>query len=450
MNSFYGGRYGKDFQIVKIFNNKISLEEDLNQSSEINPGDLVFISYGDKKFDNYIENFNKDLSKYLKTYNNTLWKKVYTLVEQENLSSIEIITSESNPNLHYYLLADITGASPLIDIKQVDTIGVQEKAYVEIDNTNSDKPLLTFGIPKGSEIFSGTEIDSDNSENIVENSLIGDYYLNSDSGNLYQLNEEQKWKYKASLRGKAGNIQIGSVSSGSTPSVTNSGTETDAIFNFVLPKGDKGDRSTITIGTISTGEANVTNTGTDTDAIFNFTLPPGEQGIQGQAATIRIGSVSVGQAAVENVGNENDAILNFTLPRGEQGNPGPALNIVANYLIDSNIVPEDTTELIGQYIYNQYGKYPESNELIAISYTNLTEDITNSYWYFYLQNNWNKVILTGGISDLIKDSYSILNETNKGYSINYINKIISSNPTEKDRQTYSADQIDSIISWGEF
>lgn len=42
--------------------------------------------------------------------------------------------------------------------------------------------------------------------------------------------------------GEAATIQIGTTTSGTTPSVTNSGTNQAAILNFVLPKGDKGDR----------------------------------------------------------------------------------------------------------------------------------------------------------------------------------------------------------------
>lgn len=43
-------------------------------------------------------------------------------------------------------------------------------------------------------------------------------------------------------RGDAGTIKIGTVSTGSPASVTNVGTETNAVFNFVVPKGDKGDK----------------------------------------------------------------------------------------------------------------------------------------------------------------------------------------------------------------
>ena len=50
-------------------------------------------------------------------------------------------------------------------------------------------------------------------------------------------------------------------------------------------KGDKGDRSTIKIGKVTAsdpgGEAKVTNSGTNTDAIFDFVIPKGEQGPPG-------------------------------------------------------------------------------------------------------------------------------------------------------------------------
>lgn len=67
--------------------------------------------------------------------------------------------------------------------------------------------------------------------------------------------------------GKAATIQIGSVTSGVTPAVTNSGTETDAVLDFVLqqgpqgPQGPKGD----------TGEQGPAGAKGD----------PGEQGPQG-------------------------------------------------------------------------------------------------------------------------------------------------------------------------
>ena len=45
--------------------------------------------------------------------------------------------------------------------------------------------------------------------------------------------------------GRAATIQVGTVVSGNTASVTNVGTSNDAVFNFVLPKGADADTSVI-------------------------------------------------------------------------------------------------------------------------------------------------------------------------------------------------------------
>ena len=106
--------------------------------------------------------------------------------------------------------------------------------------------------------------------------------------------------------GSAGTIAVGTVTTGSaggSVSVLNSGTSTDAVLNFTIPKGvagnsgatgsigntgptgSTGDNATITIGTITTGapgsSATVANAGTDTAAQLNFSIPRGVQGAQG-------------------------------------------------------------------------------------------------------------------------------------------------------------------------
>ncbi len=106
--------------------------------------------------------------------------------------------------------------------------------------------------------------------------------------------------------GSAGTITVGTVTTGSaggSVSVLNTGTSTDAVLNFTIPKGvagnsgatgsigqtgptgSAGDNATITIGTVTTGEpgsdATVANAGTDTAATLNFSIPRGVQGAQG-------------------------------------------------------------------------------------------------------------------------------------------------------------------------
>ena len=80
-------------------------------------------------------------------------------------------------------------------------------------------------------------------------------------------------------------VSIGSVTEGDTPSVTNGGTDTNIILDFVLPKGAAGTAATVSVGTVTTLEpgqpATVTNSGTENAAIFNFGIPRGEAGAGG-------------------------------------------------------------------------------------------------------------------------------------------------------------------------
>ena len=106
--------------------------------------------------------------------------------------------------------------------------------------------------------------------------------------------------------GSAGTVTIGTTTTGSAggnASVTNSGTSSEAVLNFSIPKGVSGaagvqgakgntgatgaagDNATIAIGTITTlaenANATVVNAGTDTAAVLNFGLPMGQTGAQG-------------------------------------------------------------------------------------------------------------------------------------------------------------------------
>ena len=125
------------------------------------------------------------------------------------------------------------------------------------------------------------------------------------------------------------------------------GTTATSLSNLVGAKGDTGTAATIVLGTVSTGTtAEVTNTGTSENVYLNFVIPyvpgpkgdpgnngsngnTGTQGIQGPigntgtAATITIGSVTTGSAAVTNTGTIYNAYLNFTIPQGPTGPAGP-------------------------------------------------------------------------------------------------------------------------------
>lgn len=86
----------------------------------------------------------------------------------------------------------------------------------------------------------------------------------------------------------------------------------------------------ISVGNVVTGEpgsdAKVTNTGTGTNPVFNFTIPRGNPGQNGAAATIQVGTVTTseagGDAEVTNSGSNTAAVFDFVIPRGQTGPAG--------------------------------------------------------------------------------------------------------------------------------
>lgn len=113
---------------------------------------------------------------------------------------------------------------------------------------------------------------------------LGDAYLIN--GQLYvyvgsggNIGSNPKWSNVGTIKGDKGDaatIGVGNVTSGDVAKITNSGTSSAAIFDFVLPKGDA---ATIKVGTVTEGEsAKVTNSGNEHEAIFDFVLPSGEPG----------------------------------------------------------------------------------------------------------------------------------------------------------------------------
>ena len=117
--------------------------------------------------------------------------------------------------------------------------------------------------------------------------------------------------------------------------------------------GTNGSSATITVGSVTTGaagtSASVVNAGTSSDAVLNITIPRGDAGAAGSAgaagpqgpqgpagsagsagaaATVSVGTVTTGaagsSASVTNVGTSSAAVLNITIPRGDTGAAGAA------------------------------------------------------------------------------------------------------------------------------
>ncbi|MCD8210160.1 MAG: BspA family leucine-rich repeat surface protein [Prevotella sp.] len=147
--------------------------------------------------------------------------------------------------------------------------------------------------------------------------------------------------------GESATIEIGETTTGDAGTeaqVINSGTSTNAILNFTIPKGDQGEQgiqgemgpqgdvgpqgeaAKVNAGAVifyslddydtDEGEPEdgaypgyVVNTGTSTNATFDFYLP------QTNSATIEVGAVSYGDVlTIENAGSSTNALFDFTFP----------------------------------------------------------------------------------------------------------------------------------------
>lgn len=216
----------------------------------------------------------------------------------------DVINSGSNTDaiLNFTLPKGDDGAAATI---QVGTVTSGTSANVSNRGTSS-AAILDFVLPKGDRGDVGQGIN-----------ILGDYaslsalqaaHPTGNPGNAYMVGATapkdlyiwnaptSSWVNEGALQGVKGDtgdaatVTIGTVTTGATASVINSGTTNNAIFDFVLQKGDKGDTGnsgTIAVGTVTSGtNASVTNAGTNTAAIFDFVVPKGDKGDQGDPSIV--------------------------------------------------------------------------------------------------------------------------------------------------------------------
>lgn len=113
--------------------------------------------------------------------------------------------------------------------------------------------------------YYSSSLANDNSTEAHTTPQSGDKYIGIgvSNTNTYPGNTSLNWSKYVGEDGQNGSdgsdgsdgisptIQVGTVTSGATASVTNSGTSSAAVFNFVLPKGDKGDDGRVTLHIIT-------------------------------------------------------------------------------------------------------------------------------------------------------------------------------------------------------
>lgn len=245
---------------------------------------------------------------------NTL--KTETTKDRSKLMSLTKITQ-----------ADLTnkGVVGLADTPNLSTVEMQEKF---------DEIALDVIVPKFNEL-SG-ELDDYTLDEVLHSEDVTDVRLDEDGRLQISTDNGETWSYAGStghliMNGSGTTYPARARLQFSQNVVITDDEENNKTFLSIAgQKGDKGDAATIHVGTVESGEVpEITNTGTSTDAIFNFTLPKGDDGY---AATIQVGTVTSGdEVSVSNRGTSSAAIFDFTLPKGEKGDPGTGLTLLDSY-----------------------------------------------------------------------------------------------------------------------
>ena len=155
--------------------------------------------------------------------------------------------------------------------------------------------------------------------------------LRYSADNINRLLEKIDQLDLSDVTGKAPNLFIGTVTtlpsgSNATATITPSGTDS-YVINLGIPKGDNGEAPAIRVGTITQGStANVVIREVSGELLFDFTLPKGDKGDTGEKGdtpTIKIGTVTQGASTnvtMREVGGEH--LFDFTLVKGDKGEKG--------------------------------------------------------------------------------------------------------------------------------
>ncbi|MDB4349046.1 hypothetical protein OAA64_01845 [bacterium] len=178
---------------------------------------------------------------------------------------IRVVTSASN-------LTDVTMQSKVDQLKDNATL-----VYVTNDSvfyrlkSKANITSLTNGWEEidltGTDGTDGNTILSGSAAPGAGDGVDGDFFIDTNSNNIYGPKSSGSWPAAVSLVGAAATIAAGtatSVSSGSSPTVTNSGSTSAATFNFEIPSGVAGsDGDGFTGGSYNSSTGVVTFTSDD-------------------------------------------------------------------------------------------------------------------------------------------------------------------------------------------
>ena len=152
-------------------------------------------------------------------------------------------------------------------------------------------------------------------------------YLNTATGDMWTCTGTG-WSLSGNTRGAQGDpgiaatIDVGTVTSGAVASVTNSGTTSAAVFDFVLPKGDKGDTGDgLTAESEHSGSntiVSIKNTTTQT-VVDTFNVPDGSPGATGNGIASIAKTATAGLVDTYTITYTDGTSTTFTVTNGQDG-----------------------------------------------------------------------------------------------------------------------------------
>ena len=356
---------------------------------------------------------------------------------------------------------------------------------ISYDQTNINSPKITFTLPQAVEFFYGNLLGEREEETYTltdesfGNFSVGDYYINEATGFIYQIIEKNgntcTFDYIASIQQPLPEVTTTPItpyqeSSGdyvpNDPVVTRELTNNEGTawsLDFALPQAPTfssiftfvgvDEQGNVETGEISTSEVQIA-----------FTIPRGAKLFAGTEVN-GISQVTIDGAEPGDVYLNTSTGYLFKLNSANiwiqqegtiQGPAGDALHIVASYTINETEELPNTLANGVSYIEQNYVGEISDQDIFAVTWITLADNSSIAYWYYQMADGtWGRVQLTSGISGLIESVYNDEAdgpETNKTYSINYINTLIGGDTASKNKNltTYSATQIEELLSWGSF
>ena len=401
----------------------------------------------------------------------------------------EVIFYSRDYGLGYKLITSMTGMTPELGVADPTIIlGPLEDPDVEIDISNVNNPELQFYLPRAVRFFFGDLLGQDTMPDIGDRFVVdsgtidaeirkGDYYINKNTGYVYCLEDIEGnqlfFVFRACFQPPAPEV-VHTI--GTSYYLDEDGTTylpNYPRFSFVkIANGWQALITTprepnLTVGTtnfVGPLEQGYTNGKiiSEYDYQFDFYIPRGSQHFTGNevegspVSTAVVANSKPGDIYVNtNINSQyNGHVYQLNLDsqwedRGSiKGSTGDALKIVGSYTITPTEVAIDSLVDIGNYLTNTLSISLENDELIAVTYINANNEDT-AYWYYQLDNNWNRLRITGGINSILRDQYVVDSDEGYIYTTRYINSLIvsqNSPSVNPDRNTYNITTINELLN----